>query len=95
MTIEELFDFISSRIELDLSELTEFIIEKDIQPKTKISNIPRYEQEDCQAIYDYFAANNSKKSTEKKKPKLKNPNQIHKKKILKNETTLFPKSLLY
>ena len=89
MTIEELFDFISSRIELDLSELTEFIIEKDIQPKTKISNIPRYEQEDCQAIYDYFAANNSKKSTEKKETKIeKSKSDTQEKNLEKRDYTI-------
>lgn len=90
MTIEELFDFISSRIELDLSELTEFIIEKDIQPKTKISNIPRYEQEDCQAIYDYFAANNSKKSTEKKEPKIEKSKSDPQDKKLENRDYTIP-----
>lgn len=67
MTIDELFEFLSKQIELELSELTEYMEKENIQPKTKISNIPRYEQEDCQAVFDYFVSVKPKR-TQKKKP---------------------------
>lgn len=68
MTIQELFDFLSDQIEIDFSELTEYMENENIQPKTKMSNIQRYEQEDCQKIYDYFVANKPKKGSKKKPP---------------------------